>query len=636
MLTGKRVFVSGGAGVIGTALVEKLLRRGAQVMVGDLKPRPVQWTSENLLYKQGDLNYLTAEEMEHFQPEYVFHLAATFERSVETYEFWNENYEHNVRLSHHVMNCLKDVKSLRKVVFASSYLIYNPDTYTFPEPAEKAVSLKEGGEIYPRNLCGVAKLLHEMELQFLHHFRGAELQTVSARIYRSYGKNSRDIISRWIRALLKDETITVFRKEGMFDYIYAEDGAEGLIRLAESDATGIVNLGSGQARRVQEVLDILGRHFPQMKLVEGESDIPYEASQADMTLFREITGWAPERHLEDTIPEMIEFERRRGQTEEQGEAAEPTRILISSVSKKVPLVKAVKQAVQKLGVQAEIIGADHNRNSIGRHFTDLFWEMPRLDQLSIADFLRYCKDHRVKCIVPTRDGELPYFAEHKEQIERNGIHVMISSAETVQTCLDKQLFYDKLQAEGFPVIPTSGDIDAFETASYVVKERFGAGSQSLGLKLGKEEALLHAKKLRQPIFQPFIDGVEYSIDLYRDGHGKVKGAVVRSRDLVVGGESQVTRTEKNPKLEKLAAELADRLDLYGHAVLQVLVDQQGMPHIIECNTRFGGASKLSIEAGLESFYWFLLEAAGADLKDYPFLRSAQEKQLVRFAEDLIL
>ncbi|MED4601253.1 NAD-dependent epimerase/dehydratase family protein [Paenibacillus validus] len=632
MLTGKKVFISGGAGVIGQELVKKLLQRGAEVMVGDIKPRPHGWDS-SIIYRQGDLNYISCQELQRFQPEYVFHLAATFERSVETYEFWNENYEHNVRLSHHLMHCLKDIPTLRKVVFASSYLIYNPATYTFQEPAFEAVNLKEEGEIYPRNLCGVAKLLHEMELQFLHHFRGTSLQTVSARIYRSYGKNSRDIISRWIRALLQDETITVFRKEGLFDYIYAEDGAEGLIRLAESDAVGIVNLGSGRARRVQEVLDVLALHFPHMKVTEGDSDIPYEASQADMSLFKKWTGWAPERHLEDTIPEMIAYERDCSSSEVR---SEPFRILISSVSKKIPLLKSVNKAVQKLGLETQIIGADNNPNCIGKHFTDMFWEMPRLGQLPVTELIRYCNEHDVKCIIPTRDGELSYYAEHQSELKQHGIHVMISKPDTVQKCLDKQLFYETLKNAGFPAIPTSTSIKDMEAEKYVVKERFGAGSESLGLDLNKEMAVLHALNLKQPIFQPFIIGKEYSIDLYRDRMGRVKGTIVRSRDLVVNGESQISKTENNPELEKLAYDIADHLGLYGHAVLQVLVDEKGMPHIIECNTRFGGASTLSVEAGLDSFYWFLLESAGADISEYPFLRSKKEKRLIRFAEDLIV
>ena len=57
-MKGRRVFVSGGAGVIGLELVPKLVERGAEVLVGDLKPRPQGFAAE-VRYRQGDLNTLT-------------------------------------------------------------------------------------------------------------------------------------------------------------------------------------------------------------------------------------------------------------------------------------------------------------------------------------------------------------------------------------------------------------------------------------------------------------------------------------------------------------------------------------------------------------------------------------------------
>lgn len=111
MLKGKRVFISGGNGVIGKELVSKLHKQGAIIFVGDLKPRPLEMPLD-ILYRQGDLNYITKQEIEEFAPEYFIHLAATFERSVETYEFWDENHWHNVRLSTYLMTQIKDLPSL--------------------------------------------------------------------------------------------------------------------------------------------------------------------------------------------------------------------------------------------------------------------------------------------------------------------------------------------------------------------------------------------------------------------------------------------------------------------------------------------------------------------------------------------
>ncbi|MNC01130.1 dTDP-4-dehydro-6-deoxyglucose reductase [compost metagenome] len=632
MLKNKRVFVSGGAGVIGNALVSMLIEDGAIVYVGDLKARPSHWPA-SIRYRQGDLNEITPEELREFAPEYFFHLAATFERSEESYEFWSENQRHNVDLSHHLMDCLKDCPSLKRVVFASSYLIFNPELYQLETVAETPISLSETAPIYPRNLCGMAKLMHEIELRFLQHFSAGQFTTVAARIYRVYGKNSRDIISRWIQALLKKETIQVYRKEGLFDYIYAEDVAQGLLKLAGTDATGIVNLGNGRARRVEEVINILRSHFPDSTIIEGNSDIAYEASQADMSRFESVTGWRPSRQIEDAIPEMIAH--YKGVSKHEQLLAGGGAVLVSSAAKKVPLLKSVSKAISKLGRTYPLISGDSNPNVIGRHFTDSYWQMPRLDEMDFQQFLTKCKEKDIKYIIPTRDGELVYYSRYRDELHQKGIAVMVSDSSGVEACLDKLLFYRRGLALGFPVIPTTEAPVELETSSFVVKERLGAGSESIGLHLSLDEANAHALNLQQPIFQPYIQGSEVSVDVYVQKNGKCKGAIARRRELVVNGESQITTTFREEKLEKQCAEFAEKLGLYGHVIFQAIIDDDGDFHFIECNSRFGGASRLSVEMGLDSFYWFLLEAEGNDLTEYPFIRSGQEKRLIRYAEDLI-
>ncbi|MED0670805.1 NAD-dependent epimerase/dehydratase family protein [Aneurinibacillus aneurinilyticus] len=633
----KRVFVSGGAGVIGSVLVDALHKMGATVFVGDLKPRPAYWPAE-IRYRQGDLNYITREELAEFAPDYFFHLAATFERSVETYDFWHENYRHNVRLSNHLMTCLKDIPSMKKVVFASSYLIYDPMLYSFSEPAAKAVRLKEEDVILPRNICGAAKLLHEIELRFLEEFKDSytSFHTVYARIFRVYGKNSRDIISRWVRSLLRGEKLTVYKKEGMFDYIYAGEVAKGLIHLAISPATGVVNLGNDQARRVSDVLDILRQYFPHMELEEGQSDILYEASQANMDRFFTLTGWKPERQLEDVIPEIIEFEKDRLKENIDHTVRQLPNVLVTSISRKVPLLRAVKQALRKVGDEIRLFGGDIDAGCIGRYFTDEFWLMPHLIDLTPETCIAYCEQNGIGLIIPTRDGELPYFARHKAVFAAHGIEVMVSDERAIDICLDKQRFYDELSVLGYPVIPTAREIEGVSAELYVVKERYGAGSHSLGLKLSEEAARVHATNLEEPIYQPYVAGEEMSVDVYLTHSGRAKGAVVRRRELVVHGESQITTTVQHYELEQLCIKIAEKLELSGHVIFQVFVTPDDFFHIIECNPRFGGASTLSLAVGLDSFYWSYLEAMGVDVADYPFVRSNEEKTMVRYPQDVIL
>ena len=55
-----------------------------------------------------------------FDPEIIFHLAATFERTEETPEFWEDNFKNNIILSHNVIDAAKECTNLEKFIFASS------------------------------------------------------------------------------------------------------------------------------------------------------------------------------------------------------------------------------------------------------------------------------------------------------------------------------------------------------------------------------------------------------------------------------------------------------------------------------------------------------------------------------------
>jgi carbamoyl-phosphate synthase large subunit len=307
----KRALVTGGAGVIGRELIERLAGDGAAVMCADLKPQP-DWMPADTVYVEGDANELTLDAVAEFDPDCCFHLAATFERTEETEGFWAENQRHNVELSHHVATLGRELPGLSRMVFASSYLVYDPDLYLFDAAAERPTPLRESDPVRPRNLCGGAKLMHEQELAFLRLFEGTPFSSVAARIFRVYGRGSQDVVSRWVRALTEDASapLTAYRIEGMFDYVFAGDVAEGLLRLAATDAIGAVNLGSGRARRVAELLELLADRFPGAAWTEEPSDIPFEAHQADVAELERITGWRPPTALEDGLAILADYEAR--------------------------------------------------------------------------------------------------------------------------------------------------------------------------------------------------------------------------------------------------------------------------------------------------------------------------------------
>jgi carbamoyl-phosphate synthase large subunit len=237
--------------------------------------------------------------------------------------------------------------------------------------------------------------------------------------------------------------------------------------------------------------------------------------------------------------------------------------------------------------------------------------MPRLENLTLETLITYVQTHNIRAIIPTRDAELLFFAAHKKALAEAGIDVFVANEDAVAFCYDKLRFYQEAKLPW--TIETALDIERLPAQKFVVKERFGAGAKSMACNVSQEEALTHAKELQEPIFQPFIEGKEYSIDCYVDKNMACRGVVVRSRDVVVNGESQVSTIVHDRELAQRAAEFVTCHGIQGHSVLQVFKNENGS-FLIECNARFGGASTLSEYAGLKSFLWFLQEANGEDFR----------------------
>ncbi|MBF0319454.1 MAG: NAD-dependent epimerase/dehydratase family protein [Nitrospirae bacterium] len=308
-LKGARVVVTGGAGVIGRELLAILREAEGTVISLDKKPLPEDFNLTGITHIVKDLAADPIDEIIDFRPEIFFHLAAAFERSKESPEFWNVNWTDNTLMSHRAVDAARRIDTLRAFVFASSYLIYSPALYMSSSLRHAPVYLREDAPAAPRNITGASKYYTERELDFIREYLRPSLKTVYARIYRVYGRGSRDVISRWIRSALNSKPLDVYNIDNRFDYICARDVAEGLLRLAVAEnAEGVINLGSGQSHSVEDVLTALAS-FIDIKITGRARLEDYENSTADIGLLRNLTGWAPRTTLTEGIGRVIEYER---------------------------------------------------------------------------------------------------------------------------------------------------------------------------------------------------------------------------------------------------------------------------------------------------------------------------------------
>jgi carbamoyl-phosphate synthase large subunit len=633
----ERVVVTGGAGVIGRALVEDLAADGVAIRCIDVRPPP-RWLPATVDYVQADLRFIDESVVRSFAPEVVYHLAATYGRSQETPKFWRENAEHNVRLSRRLLDAVSGSPSVRRLVFASSYLVYDARQYLSLSPPTTPVALGEDSAIGPRNACGAAKLLHEMELSLAEAEEGAGFTSVSARIFRVYGRGSRDVVARWARSALKREPIEIYGRESFFDYIFADDVAVGLRLLAEGPATGAVNLGTGHARQVIDVLAGIRSHVRELEVTEQQA-LPesWEASEADIFTLRTMLGWSPPTVLEDGIAQVVEHERLLHESHRMVlRTATPPNVgvLVTSASRKVPLLRAFREAFLALPAEGTLWAADSDELAAGALEADGFWHMPPFEALDPDDIESFCRSHRIRLVVPTRDAELRLFAELKPRLAEAAVLVAVGTAEGVACCDDKLAFSRFCGENGVTAVPTALRADEIDVAQFVVKERRGAGAASGAFGVSRPDALAIAATLDEPVFQPFLTGREYSIDVYIGIDGTPRGSVARTRDLVVAGESQVSTTVEAAELCATATRLATDLGIYGHAVFQGIEAEDGSFAMLECNPRVGGASVLAFAAGLKTPQYLIEDALGIAPTPPPRIHAGV--RMVRAPDDRML
>jgi carbamoyl-phosphate synthase large subunit len=289
-------------------------------------------------------------------------------------------------------------------------------------------------------------------------------------------------------------------------------------------------------------------------------------------------------------------------------------ILITSASAKVELIRGFQLAIKRAASPAKIIACDSAPAVASRYVADEFVIQPE-DKCSdyLSRWLTLCKENNVGIIIPTRDGELKALAAIMPDLIAAGILLPLPEAKQLDTCLNKIKFYQFCVANDFPVLNRISHPQAEDLPLYS-RSAFGAGGHGAKVITVMEGISKAESDVDAYLLQPFCSLPEYSIDTLFSLTGKPLQAVVRRRLKVVAGESIVTRVENIPALSELALKLGENLGLKGHVIFQAFYSPEQGPYLIECNPRFGGASSVSIKAGLDSCLRIIEELSGDEEK----------------------
>ena len=302
----KKAIVTGGAGFIGSHLSEALSERGYHLIILDNLSTGKQENIAAILDKtnvefiQGSITDLPLLQKLFKNVDYIFHLAAiaSVPRSIEAPQ---ECHEVNVTGTFNVLLAARDNK-VKKVVNASSCAIYG-DAPGLPK--------KEDMPINPLSPYAVAKLAAENYCQIFQ--KVYNLSTVSLRYFNIFGPRQKPdseyaaAIPRFIKIKSKGNTIHIYGDgQATRDYIYVKDAVAAFILAAESEASGIYNIGSGKSTTVNELVELIskltGDNTPPVYGPPRPGDILHslaDASRAKTFGFR--PGYSLEAGLKETI-----------------------------------------------------------------------------------------------------------------------------------------------------------------------------------------------------------------------------------------------------------------------------------------------------------------------------------------------
>jgi len=302
-MDGKNVVVTGGAGFIGSHLVDKLLSEGCRVTVIDnLSTGRV----ENIVHCKDKVEFVEADisDFDKILPifkdkDIIFHLAALADivpSIVEPRKYYNSN----------VMGTMCVVEAAR--LSGVRRLIYAASSSCYGIPPDGFYPTSETAPISPRYPYAFTKYLGEQTV--LHWGKVYNLEVVSLRLFNVYGPRSRTsgtygaVFGVFLAQKLAGKPYTVVGDGTQKrDFVFVTDVADAFVTAAFSDVNNeIFNVGTGEPQSVNTLVSLLGGEKVHIPKRPGEPDCTW----ADISKIKSMLGWQPKVSFKEGVAKILE------------------------------------------------------------------------------------------------------------------------------------------------------------------------------------------------------------------------------------------------------------------------------------------------------------------------------------------
>ena len=279
------------------------------------------------------------------------------------------------------------------------------------------------------------------------------------------------------------------------------------------------------------------------------------------------------------------------------------RILFTSVGRRVELVQAFKKAARDENIKVKIYAADMSENAPALYFCDEARKICRISHENyIPELLSLCIDERIDLLIPTIDTDLLKLSSSRSEFEKQGIKVLISDLQMIQICRDKRFTGDFFESCGLHAPKTFDDYKKYNMGfPCFIKPKDGSSSINAYKVNNQQELKELSLKISDYVVQPFIEGTEYTVDIFCDFDRNPVFITTRERVAVRSGEVLQTKIIHDEEVVTECLELIKEFKPYGPITVQLIKERKtGTNYYIEINPRFGGGAPLSIKAGADS------------------------------------
>lgn len=304
--TKKRILVTGGAGFIGSHLVDAFVQEGHDVMVVDDLSSGIQSNVSTLAQLvEADIGSAAAADATTlFNPHVICHHAAQMDvrRSVADPAF---DAQVNLVGLLRMMEAARSGGALRHVLFASSGGAMYGEQDVYPAP--------ENHPVRAESPYGLSKAMSEMYLEWYHRAYGITYTALRyANIYgpRQNPHGEAGVVAIFSRRMLANQPVTIYGDGTQTrDYVFVGDVVRANMIALQHTLHGGFNVGTGRETDVNVLAKLLLQATSSSSIVSHASPRPGEQKRSviDGTKLYTATGFKPETSLEEGLGKTVEW-----------------------------------------------------------------------------------------------------------------------------------------------------------------------------------------------------------------------------------------------------------------------------------------------------------------------------------------